>query len=598
MPLVDRVARHTLIASLLVSLAACGDAPQSEASDGEWDAIATGKADGAVDPDSAEAQAVLLLVNNPEVDLDELDHDARLDARAARNIIAHRNADGIWGTEDDNPIDDIPELDAIRFVGPSAFSRLVDYAVAEGYLELVDDGDDGEVMTDVVFSPQPSDATHNLRVASLIDEAQESIDIAMYSYSSGTVRAALEAAAARGVEIRFLFETASDDRRLDGDDLQASRSGQLEAHGIDVRWVNKIMHHKFMIIDGPRSDLSAAATATIASGSANWSNSAGTRYDENTLFLRGHEEVALRLQQEFNHLWEHSRALEANPDLQWELSELEISDADITDGDDSHVYFTSENFDVSPGGDTFRKNGGNEVSDALIEAIEGATDSIHVASGHLRHRGISEAIMAAKANDPDLEVRVYLDAQEYISAFTHDLQLDDLDDCLAEANTPTQIRNCMDKGFRFGFQMGESGVDVRYKWYSYRWHYSYAAQMHHKYMVIDGDELWTGSYNLSDNAEHNTFENMMVFRGDAYADLVASYEQNFETLWETGRADDLLGDVRNEIANSDIVPMVFESMSLEHEEVRQLKSLILERCPQANSEDFRRNPQDHLVCHR
>ena len=60
----DRVARHTLIASFLVSLAACGEAPKTEAADGEWDDIATGKADGAIDPDSDEAQAVLLLVND------------------------------------------------------------------------------------------------------------------------------------------------------------------------------------------------------------------------------------------------------------------------------------------------------------------------------------------------------------------------------------------------------------------------------------------------------------------------------------------------------------------------------------------------------
>ena len=146
------------------------------------------------------------------------------------------------------------------------------------------------------------------------------------SYSNGTVRAAVEAAAARGVEIRFLYETAYDDRRLEGEALLSSRSGQLEEAGVDVRWVNKIMHHKFMIIDGPRADLERAQTATIASGSANWSNSAGTRYDENTLFLKGHEELALRMQQEFNHLWEHSRALDINEDLSWELSEASISE--------------------------------------------------------------------------------------------------------------------------------------------------------------------------------------------------------------------------------------------------------------------------------
>ena len=585
----DRIARHTLIAALLLSLPACGEAPQAETGDGEWDAIATGKADGALDPDSDEAKAVLLLVNDPDVTLEQLDDDARLDARAARNIIEHRDAE---------TIDDIPELDAIPYVGPRAFERLVEYAIAQGYLERVQQTEPGDVMTDVVFSPQPSEATHNQRIAELIDQARDTIDIAMYSYSNATVRTALEAAAARGVEIRFLFETASEDRRLDGDALQNSSSGRLEAHDIDVRWVNKIMHHKFMIIDGPRVDLERAHTATITSGSANWSNSAGTRYDENTLFLRGHDEVALRLQKEFNHLWAHSRDLDANPALEWTLSETEVTDADIVDGDDAHVYFTSENFDVSAGGDTFSKNGGNEVSDALIAAIEGATDSIHIASGHLRHRGISEALMAKRAADPDMDIRVYLDAQEYISPYTHALQLEDLDDCLAEASTDTQVRNCMDSGFLFGYQLGETGIDVRYKWYAYRWHYTYAAQMHHKYMLIDGDELWTGSYNLSDNAEHNTFENMMTFRGDANAELVAAYEENFESMWETGRAEDLLGQVREEIATADVIPMTYAPMALEHEEVRALKQLVVDNCADANTTDFRRNPQNHLVCYR
>ncbi|MEM6291254.1 MAG: phospholipase D-like domain-containing protein [Myxococcota bacterium] len=593
----DRVTRHTLCAALLLGLSACGTEPV-EQSDAEWDAIPTGKADGAIDPASDEAAAVLLLVNDPAVDVGELDDDARLDARAARNIIEHRDGDdGIAGTDDDDAIDSIEELDGIGYVGPRAFGRLIEYAVAQGYLAQVEGADD-DVMTDVIFSPQPTEATHNIRVAELIDQAQTSIDIAMYSYSNGTVRAALEAAAARGVEIRFLFETASDDRRLEGDERFDSKSGRLEAVGIDVRWVNKIMHHKYMIIDGPRADLDKAATATIASGSANWSNSAGTRYDENTLFLRGHEELALRMQAEFNHLWEHSRKFNANDDIVFTASEISIADEDIVDGPDTHAYFTSENFDISPGDDTFRKNGGNEVSDALIDAIDGATGSIHVASGHLRHRGISEAIMAKKAADPDLDIKVYLDAQEYISLTTHNIQLDNLDACLEEANTETQTRNCMDRGFRFGFQMGESGVDVRYKWYSYRWHYSYAAQMHHKYILIDGDELWTGSYNLSDNAEHNTFENMLVFTGDDYADLVADYEENFESMWETGRADDLLSGVRDAVANDDVIPLVFDSMALEHEEVRQLKSLIVANCPDVNTTPFRQNPQAHLVCHR
>ena len=78
---------------------------------------------------------------------------------------------------------------------------------------------------------------------------------------------------------------------------------------------------------------------------------------------------------------------------------------------------------------------------------------------------------------------------------------------------------------------------MRFKYYSYRWHYSTAKQMHHKYLLIDGDELYTGSYNLSDNAEHNTFENMLVFRGLPFGALISAYQDNFLALWDTARDD-------------------------------------------------------------
>lgn len=588
----------SLCTSLLL-LGACDASPTpDESGDAEFGQFPDGKADGGIDAGSDEAKAVLLLVNDPEVDFEELDDDARLNRRAASNIIAHRDgADELVGGGDDDLFDTLEELDDVRFVGSAALRALLEYATDHGYLAQVQGGGTtGDVMTDVIFSPQPSDATHNARVAELIATAQETIDVSMYSFSNAGVRDALEDAAARGVKIRFIFETANKDRKLTGAALLSSKSGRLEEAGIDVRYVNKIMHHKYMIIDGPRDDLGKAETATVATGSANWSNSAGTRYDENTLFLRGHEELTLRLQQEFNHLWNHSRDFVADPGLTFEPSEIEIADADIVDGPDTHAFFTSENFNVTT--DTFRKNGGNEVSDQIIAAIADADTSIHIATGHLRHRGISEALMAKAQANPGMDIAVYLDAQEYVSPTTHDIQLDKLQDCLDDATTATQERNCRDKGFRFGFQIEEAGVDVRYKWYAQRWHFSYAAQMHHKYMVIDGDELWTGSYNLSDNAEHNTFENMLVFSGDDYADLVADYENNFASMWETGRADDLLSDLRDRVSNDDIIPLVFDSMALEHHEVRALKSLIVSNCPAVNTTDFRKNPEDHLICER
>ncbi len=586
-----------LAGMLALGLSACATDAGDDPIDGENDAFATGKADGALSPDSAEAAAVLALVNDPEVDFVTLDDDARLHRTAAANIIDHRDGpDGVPGTADDDTFDDLAELDAVKFVGQTALAQLLEYAIAHGYLDPNGGGGvvAGDPSIDVIFSPQPSDATHNAEVARLIGQAQHSIDVAMYSFSNAGVRNALADAVARGVEVRVIFETANEDRKLAGQALLDSASGRLEQLGMDVRYVNKIMHHKFMIVDGPRDDLARADTAIVASGSANWSNSAGTRYDENTLFMSGYPELTLRMQQEFDHLWNHSRSFEAVA-FPFVQSTATITEADITDVADQHVYFTSANFDIG-GTNTFTKTGRNEVGDQLVQAIEGATDSIWIASGHLRLRSVAEALMAKKAADPSIDIRVYLDGQEYISEFFHDEQTGDLEACLAAASTASQTNNCMDKGFLFGFAVGEAGIDVRYKYYSYRWHYTYAEQMHHKYMIVDGDELWTGSFNLSDNALHNTMENMMTFRGDEFADLIDAYEGNFLGMWDTGRADDLLSDLRNEVQTSNVVPLVFDSMALTWDEVTSLKDLIRDNCPQINSTDFRQHPENHLVC--
>lgn len=441
--------------------------------------------------------------------------------------------------------------------------------------------------SEVIFSPQPPDATHNLRVAELIAGARASIDVAMYSFSNSAVEAALRDAAARGVKVRLIYDGARDHRKLDADARARSQSGQLEAAGLDVRYVNKIMHHKFMIVDGPRDDLDKAATAILATGSANWSDAAATRYDENTLFLQGHEELALRMQMEFNLLWEHSRDFVIIHELPFEPSEIAITEADIIDADDTDALFTSANFDIV-GNSTFTATGRSTVGDAMIVAIAGASDSIRIASGHLRDRGIAEALMARAEQNPDMDIRVYLDAQEYVSASTHAKQIEQLRGCLVTAgDDETAQTECLDRGYRFGYLVEQAGVDVRYKWYSYRWSYISAAQMHHKYMIIDGDELWTGSYNLSNNAEHNTMENMLVFSGAEHAELIQAYARNFESLWTTGREQRLLAKLREEIATAEMIPLLFESMALEWEEVRDLKALIRENCPRVNWYAFR-----------
>ncbi len=447
---------------------------------------------------------------------------------------------------------------------------------------------------EVIFSPQPYEDSHLARTAELIDGAEVSIDLAMYSFRDNGVLEAIGRARERGVSVRAILESAHKDH----DDPEGTKSGQLEDMGVEVRWVNKIMHHKFAIIDGPRTDAAAAATGTLVTGSGNWSWSAGTKYDENTVIVSGDERLMLAFQQEYELLWDNSRLVDGHEDIP-EADVTPISDDQVDEAQGSDVVFTTANMTTyvsSTYGPTFKTvSGSGEVREALAQLIAEADESIWIASGHLRSRQITDALVAAHAANPDLEIKVYLDGQEYVSDGYWADEVTDYVECTEEASTTIQAQKCEDKGLHFGWLLAETGIDLRYKYYSYRWHYSYAVQMHHKYLVVDGTTVASGSYNMSNNAELDTVENMVFYEASAYPQLVADFVDNFESIWDTGTGSEL-DSLMAQITSGDDFPIVFPSMALEHDQVSALKQAIYENCPDINSDEYKSSPQSHQTC--
>jgi phosphatidylserine/phosphatidylglycerophosphate/cardiolipin synthase-like enzyme len=558
-----RTLRTSLLA-LLLGLAAC--ATDLDIEDGAADDFG-GKADGGLDEGSTEARGVLALVNDPAVDADELDLGAGLSKRAATNIVAAR------------PFATLAALDAVAYVGPKTLEALLDYARATGRVVAA-------ARIDAVFSPQPLANTHTARIAAMIRAAHATIDIAMYSFSNTEISTALADAVARGVDVRFLFQTASDDRKLPLESRPDTASGRLERAGVDVRWVNKILHHKVAVIDGE----------SVVTGSANWSFGGAQVFDENTLFVEGSPELAAAYTREFELLWSHSTDFTLGTAQPLPTARAVPATADDPDVE---ALFTSANFTVAAGSPTFRVDRARtSMADALVAAIGRATRSIHIASGHLRLRPVAEALIAAHAAHPELDIRVYLDQQEFISASGDSAQRAELATCLAAATTESQRWSCSSNDFLFGKQVGDAGIDVRYKTYAYRWDYSYAVQMHDKYVVIDGAELFTGSYNLSMNSEQATFENVLHLRGPSHVGLIAAFERDFDRLWTTGRTPDRLAALQAQIAGTGPVPLVFESMALDWRQVTDLKAALRAACAPIDSAEYRENPAAHRTCPR
>ncbi|MDW8041299.1 MAG: phospholipase D family protein [Nitrososphaerota archaeon] len=124
-------------------------------------------------------------------------------------------------------------------------------------------------------------------IIDLIDRANRSVLVAIYSFTRDDIADALVRAVNRGLEVRVViereraYETGSEYRRL--------RDG-----GVNVRLDGNpdLMHHKFIVIDG----------RIVITGSYNFSGAAEDRNDENIIVIMG-EGVASQYRSEFERVW-------------------------------------------------------------------------------------------------------------------------------------------------------------------------------------------------------------------------------------------------------------------------------------------------------
>ncbi|MBI9069009.1 MAG: hypothetical protein JEZ09_17060 [Salinivirgaceae bacterium] len=436
------------------------------------------------------------------------------------------------------------------------------------------------------FSPQNELYGYLDKLISVIDNAQQSLDISLYSFDDFDVYLALKRATDKGVQIRMLYEGALEDRKQNDSTI----SHKIEKLGIDVKYVNKTNHHKFIISDNNY----------LVTSSGNWNNEANWDYDENTTWVTD-EELVLRYRAEFEYLWNYSR--EFGVSYTWPTLDPDSLLNLIVDNPDVEAVFTSSNYRTyisGTYGPTFAKiSGSQNVADRIVELIEQSQTSIKIAANHLRSRPISEALIAKKNANPTIDIQVHLDGQEYITESYNDYQKAERDSCLADASTEGQISDCVEKNFYYSYELILAGIDVRFKLYSYSWHHNTAALMHHKYAVFDDSIVATGSYNYSYNAETNSMENVVIFNRNASNSGVDAYLDNFVEIWETGRTEGFYNDIVNHInSDSRYIPVLFPSISLDHFEVSTLKEQIQTACPTVFDEYYKDNKQYYVIYQR
>lgn len=143
------------------------------------------------------------------------------------------------------------------------------------------------------FSPS---GTAQTVILDAIHEAQHTIDLAAYRFTSKPVSLALLAAQKRGVVVRVLADEKANS-------TQYTAVTFLANQGVPVRLNRryKIMHNKFAVIDNQ----------SVQTGSFNYSAAADKSNAENVIYLRGTPATAAAYTQEFNHLWAESTPLDS-----------------------------------------------------------------------------------------------------------------------------------------------------------------------------------------------------------------------------------------------------------------------------------------------
>lgn len=159
----------------------------------------------------------------------------------------------------------------------------------------------GGVMVESYFSP--SDFV-SCEIERAIRSADSKIDFAVLSFTYNDLGAAIADEHLEGTVVRGFIESTSD-QGTEYDFLLASNVNVMDHPP------SPSMHHKYVIVDAdaPSSD------PLVVTGSHNWSTSAETRNDENTLIIHD-ESITNQYWQEFEARWANLVGITAVPSLE------------------------------------------------------------------------------------------------------------------------------------------------------------------------------------------------------------------------------------------------------------------------------------------
>lgn len=361
-------------------------------------------------------------------------------------------------------------------------------------------------------------------IAGCISDAKSTVDIAMYNMDTTTGSPVIQTLQSPEIQKRI----KSGDLRirmvleLYGTPAENDKKRQtVEDLGIDVRFLGKSVkvHHKFAVIDA------GGALDRVITGSANWSLSSYKNYNENILFFTQEPEVTSRYQFEFNRLWNASKEFGVSKNYP------EVAAPRIQDQQDIEIYFNSPKT-IEPG-----SSEPSNITNEIVRLIKGAKSNLQIATTRVRLQPVMEALLAAAQRGVKTQVLISQDDFRQL-------------------------------GPRAKYLMNHPNIQLRIKFYNLNVGAYITYQMHNKFMIVDGETLFTGSFNWSDSSENSHIENVVVLKGAAAQQVLPSYKNEFTDLWDLGRNE--YAPLLQSLKQGQHPECVIPQMALTQPEIRQL----------------------------
>ena len=318
---------------------------------------------------------------------------------------------------------------------------------------------------------QPASRTGDA-LAAFIDGAQHTLEIAIYDvrlpdpYDDG-VRAALEGAAARGVQVRLVYNEDDDPTRIPVPPPPRTEPPLLESlpfTPLGVPGVPDLMHHKYVVRDA----------AAVWTGSTNWTVDSWTR-EENVVVTVESAAVAARYREDFEQLWTRR-----------EVDKSGRVDPSPVDG--VRVWFC-------PGR-------GEKLAHRIAKAIGTATRRVRIASPVISSGPIL-GTLAQVASDGKVDLAGVVDATQVREV----------------------LRQWAENG-NAGWKEPLLRTSLTRAPFSGKRSTPYAPGAVHDYMhakvTVADDTVFVGSFNLSHSGEQNA-ENVLEIEDSGLADRLAAF---------------------------------------------------------------------------